>query len=38
VFLLGIETRNRSLEDIETSELEPAHNVAGRLDSTHMHG
>ncbi|WP_233837941.1 MFS transporter [Paraburkholderia sp. ZP32-5] len=38
VFFLGIETRNRSLEDIETSELAPAHNVAGRLDSTQMHG
>lgn len=38
VFFLGIETRNRSLEDIETSELEPARKVAGRLDSTHMHG
>jgi len=38
VFFLGIETRNRSLEDIETSELAPAASVAGRFDSTQMHG
>ncbi|SMG53877.1 MFS transporter [Paraburkholderia susongensis] len=34
VFFLGIETRNRSLEDIEASELEPAHDAPGQLKST----
>ncbi|MGF6292287.1 MFS family permease [Paraburkholderia youngii] len=38
VFFLGIETRNRSLEDIEASELEPAHDARGQLNSTRMHG
>ncbi|MGF6839510.1 putative MFS transporter [Paraburkholderia youngii] len=37
VFFLGIETRNRSLEDIEASELEPAHDARGQLNSTRMH-
>ncbi|MDH6146827.1 MULTISPECIES: MFS transporter [Paraburkholderia] len=38
VFFLGIETRNRSLEDIEASELEPARDARGQLNSTRMHG
>jgi MFS transporter, putative metabolite:H+ symporter len=38
VFFLGIETRNRSLEDIEASELEPAHDASGQLKSPRMQG
>jgi len=37
VFFLGIETRNRSLEDIEASEFAPAPDVAGQLKSSRLH-
>ena len=38
VFFLGIETRNRSLEDIESSELGLAQDVRRPLDPTEAHG
>jgi putative MFS transporter len=38
VFFLGIETRNRSLEDIEAEELGRTQDVRGPLNSTELHG
>jgi MFS transporter, putative metabolite:H+ symporter len=38
VFFLGIETRNRSLEDIEADGFGPAQDVRAPLSSTEMHG
>jgi putative MFS transporter len=38
VFFLGIETRNRSLEDIEVDGAEPALEIRGSLESTEMRG
>ncbi|MEZ0601085.1 MFS transporter [Paraburkholderia sp. IW21] len=38
VFFLGIETRNRSLEDIEVDGARQALDVRGPLNSTEMHG
>lgn len=38
VFFLGIETRNRSLEDIEVDSAEPAPAIRGQLNSTEVRG
>jgi putative MFS transporter len=38
VFFFGIETRNRSLEDIEAEELGTSHDARGPLNSTELHG